>query len=55
MSEPGDKDFKRSLRMLRADLFTLLSISQTIKFVKRRKDFRSINEGIYNMLQMQEI
>ena len=40
--------------MLRAEYFTLLSVSQVIKFVRRKKHFKQIRQGIMTLLQIEE-
>ena len=51
-----DKEgFNRNLKMLRADIFTLLSVSHTVKIVKKAKQFRLIKEGIISMLEADNI
>ena len=41
--------------MLRADMFTILSVSKTVKIVKKAKHFRLIKEGIISMLEADNI
>lgn len=41
--------FSRKLRMLRADLFSLLSITQSNKFLKERRHSTRIKSNIVNI------
>ena len=41
--------------MLRADMFTILSVSHTVKIVKKSKHFRQIKEGLISMLEADNI
>ena len=43
--------FKRKLRMLRADLIALLSISQSSEFFKKAKDSNIVKSAVIKFLQ----